>query len=592
MRPGEPAAMARYFAMGAVTAVLSWVSIRFTREPGGTSMLWIASGVLTGVLLTSRRRLWPGYLAAALVGNILARIVVGDSWLAALGLATAALIDAVPVAWALRTRVGNVTDPSKIKAAGRVAFASTLAACLVSGLIAAPLLMMFRSTSFGWAWGMWFVVHTIGMVLFATLTTVALSLKGSRLSHFPERRRELVLILLLIGVICVGVFGQTKAPILFLLFPPLLLAAFRHRIVGVVLATALVSISAIVATLAEEGPFQLMAEGGATGRLLLLQAFIACLCLTTFPILTVLTERRYLARRLRENQQQLRAITDNVPAFILRVDTTGHYTFVNAQVGKLFGEDPQALVGRTVREIAGEVYERVKPFGEAALGGETVSYELERDVQGRHYVLQSTYIPDRDDAGRINGYYVLSYDITRLKELERALSELARHDSLTGLPNRRHFEEHFDEVLARQRRSKRPLVLIYLDVDHFKQVNDTLGHVVGDQVLKSFGERLKAALYDTDFVARLGGDEFVVLIENVDTDEFLPLIGAKLLAAFDTSMTTERGQLRVTASIGIAHCRKTTHSQAEVLKLADRALYEAKAAGRNTWRMATDSGGD
>ncbi len=573
-------------ALAAATAALDWVCVRYTREPGGMAMLWMGSGLLAGVLLTTPRVRWPALIAAGFGGNVLARWWIGDPWLDVLGLSAASLMDAVPVAWVLGRYVGDVTDPSRIRAAGRWAFGSTLLACAASAMIATPFLASSRGIAWAWAWGMWWVVHAAGMMLFATLTTVALSLKG-RLYGRTGRRGELALTLLLIGVLSIAVFGTAHSAMLFLLFPPLLLTAFRHRIAGIVLATVLVVGSAIAASAAGTGPFA-FSHGVTTEQILLLQMFIASLCLTTFPILTVLTERRVLARSLRENQKQLREITDNVPAFILRVDTTGHYTFVNAQVGILFGEDAGSLVGRTVQEVTGEVFERVKPFGEAALRGETVSYELERDVRGRHYILQSTYIPDRDVDGCITGYYILSYDITRLKQLERELMELARNDSLTGLANRRHFDEHFERVLARQRRSGRPLVLIYMDLDGFKRINDVLGHNVGDQVLRAFGERVVATMYDTDFVARWGGDEFAVLIENVDTTQYLPLIGTKLVSAFAEPIITEHGALDVTTSIGMAYCRQTGLRPEQIIAVADRALYEAKAAGKNTWRVTTD----
>ena len=238
-----------------------------------------------------------------------------------------------------------------------------------------------------------------------------------------------------------------------------------------------------------------------------------------------------------------------------------------------------------MEEVTGEVYDEVKPHAEAAMRGETVTYELERDIDGKHYHLQQTYIPDRDDAGKVRGYYLLSFDITHLKAIEQALSSLARHDSLTGLANRRQFEEVMDMALARQRRTGRPLVLIYMDVDHFKGINDGLGHAIGDEVLKAFAQRIKQAMYETDLVARLGGDEFVILIENVDSPESLPLLGRKLQAAIEPAISTDRGDLRITSSIGIAHCSKGDYGREDLLAVADRALYAAKAAGRNTWHI-------
>jgi diguanylate cyclase (GGDEF)-like protein/PAS domain S-box-containing protein len=582
---GHPlVAIARFFAMAIAIALLCWISIQYTREPGGISALWMASGVLTGILLTSARRSWPGYVIATFVANAAVRIAIGDPWHVAVGLSFASLVDAVPVAIALVHWVGDVTDPSRISRSGRVAFASTLLSCAVSALLAVPLIATDRGGSFGWAYAMWFTTHTLGMVIFATFTTVARSL-GWRLIGNRERRTEFALTIVLLGTVCFVVFSQSRYPLLFLVYPPLLLCVFRHRLVGALLATALVTASAIAATLSNTGPFRMFADGGLSQRILLMQAFIGSICLVTFPVLTVLTERRHFARRLLESQRRLRAITDNTPAFVMHVDLTGHYTFINAYADRMLGADGDSLVGRSVRELAAEVYEQVKPYAEAALRGEIVSYELERDMGGRHYHWQSTYVPDIDDSGRIGGYYILSFDITRLKQIERELSLIARHDSLTGLPNRRYLDEYFEMAIARQRRSGRPMVVIYLDIDRFKEINDRLGHATGDVVLCEFARRLRQSLYDTDFVIRLGGDEFVVLIENVDTIEFLPWIAEKLQRAFAPAIPTEQGDLFVTSSIGVAFCPISDRSPDEMIRIADGALYEAKTAGRNTWHL-------
>ncbi|HEV2608555.1 MAG TPA: MASE1 domain-containing protein [Xanthomonadaceae bacterium] len=116
--------IAKTFAVGVLVALFCWISIRFTRQPGSTPTLWIASGILTGILLTSHRRLWPGYVLAALAGNVIVRVVIGDAWHAALGLAFASIIDSVPVAVALARWVGDVTDPARLKLAARVALAA------------------------------------------------------------------------------------------------------------------------------------------------------------------------------------------------------------------------------------------------------------------------------------------------------------------------------------------------------------------------------------------------------------------------------------------------------------------------------------
>jgi diguanylate cyclase (GGDEF)-like protein/PAS domain S-box-containing protein len=439
--------------------------------------------------------------------------------------------------------------------------------------------------SFGLAYATWFTSHTLGMVIFATLTVVVRS-QGLGLLGKVGRRTELALVVALIAVVCLGVFTQSRYPLLFLIYPPLLLGAFRHRIVGVVIGVTLVTAIAIAATLAGNGPFYLMPNGGPTERILLLQIFIATICLAAFPVATALAERRFFARSLRQNQLRLRAITDNLPAFVMHVDISQRYTFANAYAGEMTGVDPATMIGRSLREVVGaDYYSKIEPHVEAVLRGETISFEVERDLQGKHYHFRTTYVPDLDIDGKVNGFHMLSFDISQLKRAEQELSLLARNDSLTGLPNRRHFDEEFAITVARQRRSKRPIALLYIDIDHFKDINDSLGHAAGDDVLREFAQRLKGSLRATDFVARLGGDEFAVLLEDIDTPEIAQLVARKVMVAMQRDITTDSSECHVTTSIGIAFCRRVACSQDELITIADGALYQAKAAGRNTCRI-------
>jgi diguanylate cyclase (GGDEF)-like protein len=189
--------------------------------------------------------------------------------------------------------------------------------------------------------------------------------------------------------------------------------------------------------------------------------------------------------------------------------------------------------------------------------------------------------------GRPGGVIGLLVDITPLKEAERALERLARVDTLTGLGNRRQFDERLELAVVRARRHGTPLVLMSLDLDRFKLINDTWGHPAGDAVLLAFGERLKACVYDVDTVARLGGDEFVVLIEDAATPQVAELVAQKILAAMDVPVLLDGSPLQVATSIGIAYATSVTSGRA-LVGLADKALYDAKTSGRNTYRMIED----
>jgi diguanylate cyclase (GGDEF)-like protein len=176
--------------------------------------------------------------------------------------------------------------------------------------------------------------------------------------------------------------------------------------------------------------------------------------------------------------------------------------------------------------------------------------------------------------------YVLSLDATSARDYERQLHALAHSDHLTGLPNRRSYEERLVQAVGRSRRNGMALALAYLDVDNFKQINDTLGHAVGDAVLSAVARRLSGAVRVTDTVARLAGDEFVIVLEQVGSPLECERIGAKLLEAIRPALEAGGRTLQVTASIGIAWCARP--EQGALAHAADEALYQSKRAGRNT----------
>lgn len=290
---------------------------------------------------------------------------------------------------------------------------------------------------------------------------------------------------------------------------------------------------------------------------------------------------------LAESQRRLLAVTDNIPALIAQFDRDVRYRFANDYHRKVFQLDPAKIIGRGLGETRGDAaYEMALPHVEAALRGETVQFEGEIDLRGRHYQFQSHYVPDRADDGSVRGFFSLTFDITALKEAQQELARLARYDSMTGVANRRHFDERLNLALARSQRTGRALALFYLDIDHFKRINDSLGHGVGDEVIVEFARRLIENVRGEDLVARLGGDEFVILVEEVESTATAESIAAKLVVAMHDDVLTSAGRLNITTSVGVAYSTGPIDA-ISLVALADQALYAAKSAGRNTYRLRT-----
>jgi diguanylate cyclase (GGDEF)-like protein/PAS domain S-box-containing protein len=292
--------------------------------------------------------------------------------------------------------------------------------------------------------------------------------------------------------------------------------------------------------------------------------------------------------RVIESEERLRTIADNVPALIAYIDTDLRYAFANQRYQEWFGIRSANMLGKTVLEAMGEAFFAPRSAAlERCLAGHASHLEIEEERRGRRRVISTTYLPHLRD-GMVQGIYVLSTDATSAREYERQLHALAHSDHLTGLPNRRSFEERLVQAIARSRRSAMAMALVYLDVDHFKQINDSLGHASGDAVLREFARRLSGTVRATDTVARLAGDEFVIVLEQVGSARECARIADKLLDALRADFLVDGQPRQVTASIGIAWSAHP--DQAALAQAADEALCQSKRAGRNTASVLSAGG--
>ena len=295
-----------------------------------------------------------------------------------------------------------------------------------------------------------------------------------------------------------------------------------------------------------------------------------------------ITERKRAELRRAESEERLRGITDSLPVMIAEIDTRGRFRFVNETYRTWLGVDPAAIIGAHLADaISPEYYEGRREQLEQARRGLKVSFEQSITLPSGVRCLQTTYLPHFDAAGSLTGIYALTSDITALKETQEQLDTLARFDSLTGLANRRQFAEKLTEAMARTRRSSKPMAVLYLDIDRFKAINDSLGHAAGDAVLIEFARRLKLAVREVDLVARHAGDEFVVVLEGIANDAEARAVGEKLVATMRPPFTVLGATVDVTTSVGVATFGGGPLEVAALLALADRALYDAKSSGRD-----------
>jgi diguanylate cyclase (GGDEF)-like protein/PAS domain S-box-containing protein len=176
-------------------------------------------------------------------------------------------------------------------------------------------------------------------------------------------------------------------------------------------------------------------------------------------------------------------------------------------------------------------------------------------------------------------------DITERKLMEDALKHQAYHDLLTGLPNRMLFMEHLSFGMTRARRNRKMMAVLFLDLDRFKEINDSMGHTVGDYLLKEVARRLKTCIRESDTVGRMGGDEFTILLSDITHADDALVIVKKIMAIFQETFPVDGRELHTTTSIGISLYPKDGEHAEDLLKNADRAMYHAKEQGRNTYQF-------
>jgi len=303
-------------------------------------------------------------------------------------------------------------------------------------------------------------------------------------------------------------------------------------------------------------------------------------------------QRNRVERALRDSEARYRLMAENSTDIISRTTTSGIILYASDACRRLLGYDPSELVGRSIYELMSaddreETRHLSFMINEAT--PTTYSYRLLRK-DGTAVWFETTSRSVRNPVtNEVDEFISVSRDITERKLVEEQIEHQAYHDALTGLPNRRLFRDRLTIALAHARRLDTPVAVVFLDLDRFKDVNDTLGHSFGDELLKAVAIRLKTALRQEDSIARMGGDEFTILIANLKTPDDALKIGQKILDVVAQPMRIEGNEVFITTSIGIALFPSDGDTAEALLKNADHAMYRAKEAGPNLVQLFTPS---
>ncbi|HEY6871828.1 MAG TPA: EAL domain-containing protein [Geobacteraceae bacterium] len=293
-------------------------------------------------------------------------------------------------------------------------------------------------------------------------------------------------------------------------------------------------------------------------------------------------------KRLAENEDRLRMLkeaVDCLPIGITMSDVDGRIIYVNPAEAEIHGCTIDDLTGREAGQSAHRC--PAKPFPPEELSGIGVwkRESVNQRKSGEEFPVQLTSIAVRNAEGRCLGTVTACEDITGRKEAEQKIYRLAYYDPLTGLPNRRMFMDRLHQALAFAHREERKLALVFLDLDNFKDINDTQGHDFGDKLLRLVAQRLSSAMRESDTLSRFGGDEFVMVLNSVSCQESAAAAAQRIISRFDQPFVIEGRQVYSSVSIGIALYPDDGTDTESLFRCADSAMYHAKSEGRAHFRF-------
>jgi diguanylate cyclase (GGDEF)-like protein/PAS domain S-box-containing protein len=549
-------------------------------HPSATPV-WPATGISIAALLLFGRWAWPGVFVGAVVANVW----VSGAVVASLGIALGNTLEAVAAAWLVTRFAGGSRAFDRasdiFRFAGLAGFASTLLSAAI-GPTSLCLAGLARWQDFWPIAFTWWLGDASGALLVAPLL----------LAWFQEpavpadRRPGLDAILLLAGVVGsallvfggLGQAGTKNLPLEFLCLPFLVAIAFRFGVREAVTASALLASVAIWGTLRGAGPFYRLESNQS---LLLLQSYTTVVALTTAALAAVVSERRRVTKAL----SLLESAVDNAAeglAILGRGATPSRprITFTNEGFRRLTGLSAAEALGGTLDLLDVTPRESMAAARRAFATGEAFEQEFQATRRdGSLYSLEIEILPVPGSAA--SPYWVaILRDVSERRLQLAAIEHQALHDALTGLPNRLLLDDRLDQSIRAAEREGGALAVLLIDLDRFKDVNDTYGHAAGDALLAQVGPRLRGVLRSVDTVARVGGDEFVVLLAAAGRAEDVGRTAEKILERLEAPFPVEGHAAEVSASIGIALYPEHGTDGPHLMHAADAAMYMAKRSSR------------
>lgn len=571
-----------YFVAGKLGLMLAFV------HPSATAV-WPPAGIALAAFLLLGYRVWP----AIFFGAFLVNIVTAGSIATSIGIGTGNTLEGFVGAYLVNRFAGGLNAFDRARDIFRFALLAGLASTMVSATFGATSLALGGVAdwaNYGAIWLTWWLGDAAGDLIIAPL--VMLWSTGSPLRWKRGQAIEAVVLLLCLFLAAQSVFGgwlpfeMKNYPLEFACIPFLVWAAFRFGPRESATAIFILSGLAIWGTLRGYGPF---VRTTPNESLLLLQTFMGVIAVMITAMAAVLSERnRFDEERARflgleqtaraeaeAGRQRVVNVLESITEVFLALDQEWRITYLN-RGGEKFLQKMRKTRGELIGKNVWDAFPDAKrsrlylEFHRAI--AEQVVIEFEEFYPPVNAWFEVRAYPSRD------GLSVYFHDVTERKAQTAALKHQAMHDVLTGLPNRILLQDRLNHAIMAGRREGQSLTLAILDLDRFKEINDTLGHQAGDLILRQIGQRLQSMLRESDTVARLGGDEFAVLLPTVGL-EGAALTAQKILDLLETPFSLEGVALDVGVSIGIALFPEHGEDGDTLMRHADTAMYRAKQAG-------------
>lgn len=304
-------------------------------------------------------------------------------------------------------------------------------------------------------------------------------------------------------------------------------------------------------------------------------------------------ERRRVTEALLAARERAEVTLNSIGDAVISTDLAGNVTYLNLAAETMTGWSREAAAGRPLDEVFHIITRQTR---KAARNPMTLAVQLDKTVgltpdcllirrDGRETEIEDSAAPIHDTDGRVTGAVIVFRDVGTALETSRQMSHLAQHDVVTGLPNRLLLHDRLSEAIALGRRRGKPLAVCFLDVDGFKDINDALGHAVGDLLLRSIAARVSGALRASDTVSRYGGDEFVIVLSEIEHAEDAGRVAGKILQAVSEPHGINAQMVNITASVGVTLFPDHGLDAETLIANADAAMYDAKRAGLGQYRI-------